>query len=109
MLTWVAMRRGGEAVRTAAAAAAPADGEVVEERGMAAEHEGRGSRSSGRDRTGGNPRYRGLRARSRQKRRLQTDEVRRWWNRGSSRPRMECSEAWMRSREEHCRLVFSIF
>lgn len=109
MLTWAAMRRGGDAVRTAAAAAAPADGEVVEERGMAAEHGGRGSRPLGRDQTGGNPRYRGLRrARARQKRRLQTDEVR-WWNRGSSRPRMECSEAWMRSREEHCRLVFSIF
>jgi len=40
MLTWVAARRGGEAVRTAAAAATPVAGEEVEERGMAAEHGG---------------------------------------------------------------------
>lgn len=85
MLTWVAARRGGEAVRTAAAAA----GEEVEERGMAAEHGGRGSRPPGRDQTGGDARARGLLGR-----RGEASGGRRgmrWWNRGSSWPRVECS------------------
>lgn len=74
MLTWVAARRGGEAVRTAAAAAAPAAGEEVEERGMAAEHGGRGSRPPGRDQTGGDARARGLRGRRGEARRAAAAE-----------------------------------
>jgi hypothetical protein len=73
----VAARRGGEAVRTAAAAAAPAAGEEVEERGMAAEHGGRGSWPPGRDQTGGDTRARADcgRGGDRRERRLQRDEV----------------------------------
>jgi hypothetical protein len=108
MLTWVAARRGGEAVRTAAAAAAPAAGEEVEERGMAAEHGGRGSRLPGRDQTGGDARARGQR--SRRERRLQRDEVVEPGELPAARGVHSASAAWMmRSREEHERLCVFLF
>jgi len=109
MLTWVAARRGGEAVLTAVAAAAPAAGEEVEERGMAAEHGGRGSWPSGRDQTGGDARARADcgRGGDRRERRLQRDEVVEPGELLAACGVHSASAAWMkRSREEHETCVF---
>lgn len=97
----MAARQGGQALRRAAAAAAPAAGEEMKERGMAAEH-GRRGIAAARARSVGWRRARGG-LRPRRERRLQRDRE----GTGGPQPRVERRAARMtRGERETCVFLF---